>query len=222
MSFQILLDGQPAPWSLGKVVCVGRNYAEHAKELNNPLPKSPILFIKPASAVVPFADTLEVPAEWGECHHEVEMALLIGKSLTKASEAQAQAAIVGYGVALDLTLRELQSQLKANGHPWEMAKSFDGACPMSGFVSSSIIEQPQACDITLSVNGQLRQAGNTLGMLTPMVTLVAYMSRFFTLNPGDVVLTGTPAGVASLHDGDTLRATLAGDQVVASATLKRP
>lgn len=217
---QLRLAGLPAPWALGKVVCVGRNYADHAKELNNPVPSAPILFIKPASAVVPFAGEIKLPLAKGECHHELELALLIGKTLTAAPPSEAASGIAGYGLALDLTLRELQSQLKAKGHPWEVAKSFDGACPVSEFIATAELKEPQQAQLQLLVNEQLRQDGNTSDMLTPILALVSYISEHFTLQPGDIVLTGTPAGVGPLEDGDRLEATLNG-QPMATARVKR-
>ena len=217
---QLRLAGSALTWPLGKVVCVGRNYADHAKELNNPVPSAPILFIKPASAVVPFAGEIGLPQAKGECHHELELALLIGKTLTAVTPAEAVNGIAGYGLALDLTLRELQTQLKAKGHPWEVAKSFDGACPLSEFITTSELKEPQQAQLQLLVNDQLRQDGNTRDMLTPIPALVSYISEHFTLRPGDIVLTGTPAGVGPLVDGDLLEARLNGQQM-ATARVNR-
>jgi len=208
MAYQHILDGKPLTLPLGKIVCVGRNYAAHAKELNNPVPTSPILFIKPATAAVPFAGEISIPKQQGECHHELEMAVLIGQPLCQASAEQVAAAILGYGLALDLTLRDLQASLKQQGHPWEIAKSFDGACPLSAFVAATALTDPGHTDLQLQVNGALRQQGNTSDMITALVPLLAYMSQFFTLLPGDVVLTGTPAGVSALQPGDRLQASL--------------
>lgn len=209
MTYQHILNGETLDLPLGKVVCVGRNYAEHAKELNNPVPTAPILFIKPATAVVPFADEIAFPKDQGACHHELEMSVLIGKPLRNASEAEVKDAILGYGLGLDLTLRDLQSKLKEKSHPWEVAKSFDGACPLSPFVAADSLSDPQHTPLSLWVNGALRQQGNTGDMITPLYGLIAHMSRFFTLLPGDVILTGTPAGVGPLQQGDVLKAHLA-------------
>ena len=216
----VMLAGKPAPWPVGKVVCVGRNYADHARELNNPVPSTPILFIKPATAVVPFAEEISIPAAKGECHHELELALLIGKPLTAVTPEQAAAGIAGYGLALDLTLRELQSQLKAKGQPWELAKSFDGACPVSGFVEPQRLAQPQNARLQLSINERIQQDGNTNAMLTPILELLAFISAHFTLRPGDLVLTGTPAGVGPLQDGDLVVARL-NDEEFARARIAR-
>lgn len=204
MEYQHQTDnGQAFDWPLGKVVCVGRNYADHAKELNNPVPTTPLLFIKPASAVVPMTEPFRVPRDLGQVHFETEMAILIGKQLTDASTEEAADAIAGIGLGLDLTLRDLQDALKKAGQPWEKAKSFDGACPLSPFVSPEGIDLTN-CEIRLTVNGELRQQGNSQQMLTPVLELLSYSSRFFTLNPGDVVLTGTPAGVGPVKPEDQL------------------
>ncbi|PIE41545.1 MAG: isomerase/hydrolase [Gammaproteobacteria bacterium] len=203
-----MLNGEPVELPLGKVVCVGRNYADHAKELNNPVPTEPILFIKPATAVVPLAPSFTIPAGRGECHHETEIALLIGKPLTRANPESVRSAILGLGIGLDLTLRDLQTRLKQQGHPWEQAKAFDGACPLSAFVPAGELQNFTDLTVSLTVNNELRQQGNTAQMLFPILDLVALISDHFTLLPGDVVLTGTPAGVAPLAHGDKLEATL--------------
>lgn len=208
-SYRHQLKGTDIKLPTGKVVCVGRNYADHARELNNPVPTRPLLFIKPSTAVVPMADSIAIPANRGECHHELELALLIGQPLTAVEPEQVPAAITGFGLALDLTLRDRQSELKAKGQPWEEAKAFDGSCPLSIFVAPPPEQQWQQLSFHMLRNGQLQQQGNTADMLFPIVDLVAAMSQHFTLLPGDVVLTGTPSGVGPLQVGDQLQAQLA-------------
>ncbi|HVL00510.1 MAG TPA: fumarylacetoacetate hydrolase family protein [Dongiaceae bacterium] len=208
MSYRHILDGKPLDLPVGKVVCVGRNYAEHAKELNNPVPTSPILFMKPSTSVVALEPGFAIPQDQGECHHELEMSVLIGKPLKNADEAAAKDAILGYGIGLDLTLRDLQNKLKEKSHPWEVAKAFDGANPLSAFISAAQLADPERTAIRLTVNEQVRQQGNTSDMITPVFKLLAFMSRHFTLLPGDVIMTGTPAGVAALRSGDRLQLTL--------------
>ena len=203
-------DGQEFFQSLGKIVCIGRNYADHAKELNNPVPTEPLLFIKPATSAVRFDELLEPPYNRGEVHYEAELALLIGERLTHATVDEAERAVVGIGLALDLTLRELQTRLKEKGHPWEIAKSFDGACPLSDFMPLSRVPNWNALVFELEIDGELRQRGEVSDMLFPIPTLVAEMSRHFTLEPGDVILTGTPEGVGELPRGAKLRLTLTG------------
>lgn len=206
MSYQhYYYDGTLAGLPLGKVVCVGRNYAEHALELNNPIPSEPLLFIKPATAVVPMTGELQLPIGRGAVHYETEIALLIGQRLSGTVTAEAaEEAIAGIGLALDLTLRELQDQLKAKGHPWERAKAFDGACPLSAFVPCAQAPALNALPLELKINGELRQQGNSAAMLMPIITLLQHIAEIFTLEPGDVVITGTPAGVGTLNNGDRL------------------
>ncbi len=204
------LDGRPLGLPVGKVVCIGRNYLEHVRELGNEVPEAPLLFIKPSTAVVGLDAPLRLPAGQGSCHHELELAVLIGARLEDASDAQARAAVAGYGLALDLTLREVQAELKAKGQPWELAKAFDGACPLSPFVPPEALPEPQAAELALIVNGVRRQHGSTTQMMYPILPLIAHISRHFTLLPGDVVLTGTPAGVGPLNPGDALELILDG------------
>ncbi|GHC15251.1 fumarylacetoacetate hydrolase family protein [Aidingimonas halophila] len=209
-------DGQKYSEALGKIVCVGRNYVDHAKELDNPVPREPLLFIKPSTSAVPLEDVINAPFSRGEVHFETELALLIGKTLTDADETEAQRAVVGIGLALDLTLRDVQSRLKENGHPWERAKSFDGACPMSKFLRVDVVPNWNALAFRLDIDGELRQQGEGADMLFPVPTLLSEMSRHFTLLPGDVVLTGTPAGVGPLPRGSRLEFSLTGGLSVAT------
>jgi 2-keto-4-pentenoate hydratase/2-oxohepta-3-ene-1,7-dioic acid hydratase in catechol pathway len=196
-------DGTPVHLPLGKIVCIGRNYAEHARELNNPVPDEPLLFIKPSTAAVHITRPLDFPRDRGDVHFETELAVLIGRPLANASATEAEAAILGYGLALDLTLRDVQSKLKEKGQPWERAKAFDGACPLSPFVSVDKLRRDHLT-FTLDIDGQRQQTGDTREMLNAIVPLIAHMSSQFTLLPGDVVLTGTPKGVGPLASGQTL------------------
>ena len=184
-------DDRPCELPNGKIVCVGRNYAEHARELNNPIPKQPLLFIKPSTALAALDQPLAIPRDRGECHHELELALLIGQPLSEARAEETLAAIAGYGLALDLTLRELQSQLKEKGQPWERAKAFDGACPVSAFVPAAAVGDWKALRLQLQRNGALQQDGQCRDMLFPIEALLADISQSFTLLPSDIVLTGT-------------------------------
>ncbi|QIL91101.1 fumarylacetoacetate hydrolase family protein [Microbulbifer sp. SH-1] len=194
----------PVELPLRKIVCVGRNYAAHAEELDNPVPEEPLLFIKPATAAVPMAEPVHLPRGRGSCHFEGELALLIGEKLTDANASEVAPAIAGLGLALDLTLRDLQADLKKQGHPWEKAKGFDGSCPLSPFVKLDWLPDWDNLTYTLWLNDEIHQRGKTSHMLTPILDLVAYISSYFTLLPGDVVLTGTPAGVGELKAGDKI------------------
>lgn len=212
MSYQHqYVDGTRIHFPVGKLVCVGRNYAEHAKELNNPVPSEPLLFIKPASAAVPLLGGFAIPQERGGVHYETEIAVLIGKPLSrKPSDEEILDALSGFGVALDLTLRDVQNKLKEKGHPWEIAKAFDGACPLSPFVPADAVADLADIGVRLTLNGEVRQDGNSRDMLTPILALIRYISGHFSLQPGDVVLTGTPAGVGPLAQGDQLSVELPG------------
>ena len=198
------LDGNPCDLPAGKVVCVGLNYAAHIKEMASQASTEPMLFIKPKSALTSLTEPLVIPQGLGSVHFETEMAILIGKQLSQCSEQDVLPAIAGVAVALDLTLRDLQKQLRDAGHPWEKAKGWDGACPVSAFVSPDKISDLQNIDLQLEQNGVSKQDGNTAQMLSPVAPLITYMSRFFTLEPGDVILTGTPEGVGPLEPGDQL------------------
>ena len=166
------------------------------------MPTEPILFIKPESSAVSIGEDLRVPSS--DCHYETEVSILIGAELSSADESQARKAIVGVGLGLDLTRRSLQSKLKEKSHPWEIAKSFDGACPLTDFVKSDQFTDLANLQFSLHINGELKQSGDSSDMLNPIIPLIMHMSSFFTLKPGDVILTGTPKGVGELKAGDSL------------------
>lgn len=209
MDYQHVIDGVASALPVGKVVCVGRNYAAHARELNNTIPDEPLLFIKPATAVVSLDHPIAIPSYGGSCHFELELALVFSQSLSRGcSQHQALEAIAGVGLALDLTLRDLQQQLKQSGLPWEKAKAFDGACPLSQFVTLERAGDLQQQRLQLWRNGKLCQDGHSSEMLMPVLSLISYVTQFFSLWPGDVLLTGTPAGVGSLRSGDQLQLAL--------------
>ncbi|MCT4702329.1 fumarylacetoacetate hydrolase family protein [Enterobacteriaceae bacterium H20N1] len=204
-------QGALLDFPVSKVVCVGSNYAKHIKEMGSATPEEPVLFIKPESALCDIRQPLALPQGLGSVHHEVELAILIGSTLKQATEEHVAKAIAGYGVALDLTLRDLQGKLKKAGQPWEKAKGFDNSCPISGFIpTAEFAADPQNTGIALKVNGEIRQQGSTADMIHKIVPLIAYMSRFFTLRAGDVILTGTPEGVGPLASGDNLEVSFDG------------
>lgn len=198
------LSGDRIDLPTGKIVCVGRNYAEHAHELNNPLPDDPVLFIKPPTSACNLEIPFSIPEGRGSVHYETEVAILIDQPLKNASEVESINAIKALGLAIDLTLREVQARLKAKGLPWEVAKAFDNSCPLSGFVAKEHLSDLENIYFSLRVNGQLRQEDTTANMLTSIPGLISYISRHFSLEPGDVILTGTPAGVGPLERGDEL------------------
>lgn len=204
----VKLDGRDIP--VGKIVCIGRNYAEHIKELGNQTAEQAVIFMKPANTIVPSGGTVVIPDYSDDCQHEIELAVLIGRQAKGIRVDQALDHVAGYGVALDLTLRDVQSAQKAQGLPWEIAKAFDSSCPLSVFVPAKQVADPQQLQLKLTVNGEVRQHGNTRDMLRSTATLIAVVSRYFTLEEGDIVLTGTPAGVAKIASGDRLEASIDG------------
>ncbi len=190
--------------NVGKIVCVGRNYAEHAKELGNEIPEFPLIFLKPASNLIFSGEKIVHPDYSNEMHHEVELVLLIGKKIKNADESAALNAIAGYAVGLDMTLRDIQSELKKKGHPWTLAKCFDGSAVVSDFVSSENYNLKGNEKITLSVNDETRQNSTLDKMIFPPVEIVKFISEKMTLEPGDLIFTGTPKGVSKVTRGDKI------------------
>lgn len=204
------LAGSGTEYPIGKILCIGRNYAEHIRELGNETPEAPVIFTKPATSVIGDGDTIEIPAYSKECHHEAELAVLIGTTGKDIPAERALEHVAGYGVAIDLTLRDVQAELKKKGLPWDIAKGFDTACPLSPFVPAARIADPQDLRILLTVNGETRQDGSTSLMIHPVREIISYLSGIFTLEPGDIILTGTPAGVSAIVSGDKLVAEIPG------------
>lgn len=198
-------DGQIIDLPVGKVVCIGQNYQDHIAEMNSITAPEALFFIKPSTAICPITPFISIPSDQGAVHNEIEIAVLIKSELKNANERQVAAAIWGYSLALDLTLRDRQAELKQLGRPWEIAKGFDNACPVAGFIVSSDIVDGQKLKFSLQVNGNARQTGDASHMIRTITGLISEMSRHFTLQPGDMVLTGTPAGVGPLHKGDQLQ-----------------
>lgn len=179
---------------VGKILCIGRNYVDHIKELGNATPSAPVIFIKPATAIIAEGEQIRIPAYSLQCHYEAELAVLIGTDAKDVSEAEALSHVAGYGVAIDMTLRDVQDALKKQGLPWEIAKGFDTACPLSDFAPATAVSDPQDLTIRLTLNGEERQNGSTGLMITPVAQLISYLSTIFTLEEGDVILTGTRPG----------------------------
>lgn len=205
-----IISGTNQEYRIGKILCIGRNYAEHIRELGNEIPEAPVIFMKPATAVIGDGGIIVIPPYSRDCHYEAELALLIGKTGRNIPVESAYEYIVGYGVAIDLTLRDVQENLKKNGLPWDIAKGFDTACPLSCFAPASEVKSPQNLHIRLSVNGVVRQDGSTSMMIHSIPAIVSHFSSIFALEPGDIVLTGTPAGVGSIVSGDRLVAEIPG------------
>lgn len=193
-------------FSIGKIVCAGRNYAEHAKELGNAIPEKPVIFLKPSSSVIYSGEEIVYPAFSNNMHHEVELVLLIGKKIKDADEQTSEEAIACYGVGLDMTLRDIQDELKKKGHPWTIAKCFDTSAVLSDFILKNDYELTLNEEISLTVNDECRQREKLNMMLFPPVKLVQYISSLITLEEGDLIFTGTPKGVGKVNRGDKLYA----------------
>jgi 2-keto-4-pentenoate hydratase/2-oxohepta-3-ene-1,7-dioic acid hydratase in catechol pathway len=186
-----------------KIFCVGRNYGEHAKELGNAVPESPVIFSKPDTALVRNGEPFYHPDFSNDVHHEIELVIRIGKMGKKIQEKFARTYYSEVGLGIDFTARDLQSSLKAKGLPWELAKGFDGSAPLGDFLA---IDQLDFNNINFSLykNKALVQSGNTSQMIFSFDKIVSFVSQYFTLKVGDLIYTGTPAGVGKVAIGDKL------------------
>ena len=193
-----------APVEPSKVVAFGRNYAEHAKELGNEVPEIPIVFLKPSTAVVGPDAEVAYPALTSDLQYEGELAVVIGRRCAAVAPEDVAGVVFGYTVANDLTMRDIQ---KREGQ-WTRGKGFDGSCPLGPWVETEL--DPSALSLRSTVNGELRQDGTTADMLRDVAACVSWVSQAMTLLPGDVVLTGTPAGVGALQAGDEVSVTIEG------------
>lgn len=207
--------GSESRFAVRRIYCVGRNYAEHAKEMGHDAEKeAPFFFSKPADAIWQAGQVegqaLGFPRATADLHHEVEWVLALGASLKDASPAQAAAAVWGQGVGIDLTKRDLQAVAKKAGRPWDLAKGFDESAVMGLLQPLNGAPLPRQGRIQLSVNGQLRQQGDLSDLIWDAPSLLSELSRYVTLQPGDLVYTGTPAGVAALQPGDAIEASVEG------------
>ncbi|CAF3315630.1 unnamed protein product [Rotaria socialis] len=194
-----------------KIICVGRNYSEHASELGNTVPTKPIIFMKPPSAFVIEPNDIKIPSEWDEVHHEVELGVIIDKKCQNVSKEDAAEYVAGYCLALDMTSRKLQNELKDQGLPWLLAKGFDTSCPCGDFIDKNEINLSSSVNLWLSVNGTMRQNGHTRDMIFSVPDLIAFISKYITLEHGDLILTGTPAGVGAVKRGDHIEAGINGE-----------
>lgn len=192
-----------------RIFCIGRNYAKHVAELGNTPDGDCVVFMKPPSCIVDEGEPVVLPRGIGAIHHEAELVVLLTGGGRDIAVEEALDCIAGITLGLDLTARDLQTQLKNKGAPWELAKAFDGAAPLGDF--KPYLEQDlQAIEFTCHVNGQLRQRGNTADMLYSVARQIHILSRTWTLEPGDVIYTGTPEGVGPVEPGDTIELASAG------------
>ncbi len=207
---QVKIKNSNQAYPIGKIVCVGRNYVEHANELGNDVPEKPIIFLKPTSAVIYSGDKIIHPSFSTDMHHETELVLLIGKKVKDAGKKEAEEAIIAYGVGLDMTLRDIQTELKKKGHPWAIAKGFDTSAVLSEFISKKDYKLTLNEEIILRVNDTERQHEKLSKMIFTPVQIVEYISSLMTLEEGDLIFTGTPAGVNKAVKGDKLHAEITG------------
>lgn len=191
-----------------KIICIGRNYIEHVKELNNPLPDKPVFFMKPDSALVIRNRPFFYPDFSKEIHHEIEVVLKINRLGRSIQEAYALRYFSEIALGVDFTARDLQAECKAKGLPWEIAKGFDYSAPVSKFFPVSMFNDIHDLNFHLELNGKVVQAGNTAKMIFSFEKIISYVSGFMTLKTGDLIFTGTPAGAGPVRIGDRLTAYL--------------
>ncbi|MCB1670076.1 MAG: fumarylacetoacetate hydrolase family protein [Gammaproteobacteria bacterium] len=205
------LRGSESLVPVHRIYCVGKNYADHAREMGgDPEREPPCFFSKPADAAVYGQSSIPFPSHTGDLHYEVELVVVIGKEGANVSVEQAAEMVLGYAVGIDLTRRDLQAEAKAAGRPWDVAKGFDNSAPVSVIYPVSEVGLLERGEISLSVNGELRQQGDIGNMTWGIPAIIAELSGYFMLKPGDLIFTGTPAGVGSLRDGDQVEARIAG------------
>src|ERR1700742_3796001 len=203
----IAISGSSQRFPVRRIYCVGRNYADHARELGNDPRDLPFFFCKPADAVVASGPRLPFPSRTSDLHHEVELAIALNEGGANVPAADANALIFGHAVGIDLTRRDLQAEAKKAGRPWDMAKGFDHSAPI-GALREGI--PPAAAAISLTVDGELRQNGNLKDMMWSVAEIIAALSTYVELAPGDLIFTGTPSGVGPIRCGQTVRGMIAG------------
>ncbi len=186
-----------------KILCLGRNYRAHAQEMQNKVPEAPMFFAKLPSALLPHQGVIRIPKGIGRVDHEIELAVVIGKKGWNIKEAEAMEYVAGYSIANDVTARDIQKIDIAQGRPWTLAKGMDTFCPMGPYlVPADAVADVHDLNMELTINGEIRQKGNTGDMVFRVPQLIAYISKYITLEAGDIILTGTPAGISAIKPGD--------------------
>jgi len=198
-----------------KIICIGRNYASHAKELNNPIPEEPVIFMKPDSSLIRNNQPFFIPDFSTDVHHEVELVVKINKLGKHIEKKFAHKYYHEIGIGIDFTARDLQSKLKEKGLPWEKAKGFDGSAPVGKFVLKSTFSDIENINFHLDINGKRVQTGNTSNMLYSIDTIIEHVSKYFTLKIGDLIYTGTPEGVGPVRAGDRLACFIEEEELLA-------
>ena len=202
----IPVEGETRRFAVNRIFCVGRNYADHAREMgHDPDREPPFFFMKPATAIVTDGQDMAYPSLSKDVHHEIEMVVAIGKCGSNISSEQALNHVWGYGVGLDMTRRDLQGEAKKMGRPWDTGKAFDQSAPCSSLMPVSQCGHPSKGAVRLFVNDELRQEGDLNQLIWNVPDTIAYLSTLFALEPGDLIFSGTPAGVAAVKKGDVLK-----------------
>jgi 5-carboxymethyl-2-hydroxymuconate isomerase len=208
MNKHLTIKGSNEKIPINKIVCIGRNYVEHIEELGNQIPEKPIVFLKPNSSVIFNNDDIIYPSYSEDMHHEVELLILIGKKIKNVSIQEAEDSILGYGLGLDMTLRDVQNEMKKKGYPWTLAKCFDTSAVISDFILKKDYQLTYNEEILLKVNDEIRQKDKLSKMIFKPAEIVEYLSSILTLEYGDIIFTGTPQGVSKVNKGDKLFAAL--------------
>lgn len=193
-----------------KIICIGRNYAEHAKEMKSEVPTEPVFFMKPDTALLKDGEPFYYPEFTNDLHHEIEIVIKINKVGKHIAEQFAHKYYDEIGLGIDFTARDVQAKCKEKGLPWEKAKAFDGSAPLGKFIQKSALSDINAIDFELKINGETRQKGNTKDLLFSFDKIIAYVSQFITLKVGDLIYTGTPEGVGPVKIGDNLEGFIGG------------
>ncbi|MCE7934430.1 MAG: fumarylacetoacetate hydrolase family protein [Chlorobi bacterium CHB2] len=207
---QLKIQSSTEMISVGKMLCLGKNYEKHAREMGGEVPPSPVVFLKPSTAWIGDGGTVLIPAISNDLHHEIELVVVIGTTARDVAPENAMSHVLGYAVGLDMTLRDVQSLAKKRGEPWAVAKGFDTSAPIGEIVPKELIPNPHNLTLKLTVNGHVRQHGSTADMILQIPQIISYLSAIYTLEPGDCIFTGTPEGVSQVHPGDTLVAEIEG------------
>lgn len=197
-----------------KIICIGRNYVSHAKELNNPVPKEPVVFLKPDTALLPKSRPFFYPNFSKEIHYEAELVVKIDRVGKNISQRFAHKYYSKFTVGIDFTARDLQLECKEKGLPWERAKAFDGSAPVGRFLPKENFKNLDDLNFSLKINGENKQQGNTANMLFSIDAIIAYVSQFFTLKIGDLIFTGTPEGVGPISINDGFEAFIEDEKVL--------
>ena len=211
------IAGSNKRFAVHRIYCVGRNYADHAREMGMSDREPPFFFSKPADAIVTERDSIPFPSRTADLHHEVELVVALGKDARDITVADANQCIYGYAVGIDFTRRDLQAAAKKDGRPWDVAKGFDNSAPVSALQPLAVTGVLESASLSLKVNGSLRQNGDIKDMIWKVPEVIAELSTYYQLRAGDLIFTGTPAGVGAVKAGDLLEGAVAN---VGSLTIK--